>query len=347
MPDNSVYSGQGASAIEEAYVRQFQEGFEKAYQQETSILDPLVDRDTQSSEFKSYQRMGEAEEMVEDTTRYGDNPVSEIPHDNRRISLRHFELGKYIEPKDLMKVVSDPSNGYNAELLKSGKRKRDDFLIEKYFADAYTGKEGSTVMGYAVGATDENSSTITVGEYSNGSSNKIITTAGRYTLAAGNKEGISVGADFDGGAGSGSGLTIEKLKALRTAMLRIESIQQEDTLPMLVTAYQLEELLAQDEIINSDYSVRKNLAEGNITTFMGYRFILCERLPLTSGVDGDERRCMVFTPKALKLTIGSDLKGDMWRDPSKKNIPYMHFKQSIGASRMWGEVAGEIRCKEV
>ena len=115
---------------------------------------------------------------------------------------------------------------------------------------------------------------------------------------------------------------------------------------MLLTSYQLEELLAEDEIINSDYSVRKNLAEGNVTTFMGYRFILCERLPLSSGSAGDERRCMVFTPKALKLTIGEDLKGDMWKDPSKKNIPYMLFKQSIGASRMWGEVAGEIRCTE-
>jgi len=343
MPANSVYTGQGSSAIEEAYVRQFQEGFEKAYQQETSILDPLVDRDTQASEYKSWQRIGEAEEMTEDTTRYGDNPVSEIPHDNRRISLRHFEIGRYIDPKDLMKVVSDPSNAYSQELLKSGKRKRDDFLIEKYFSDAYTGKEGSTAMSYAVSATDENSDKITVGEYSNGSSNKISATAGRYTLASGDKEGISVGANF---GTVGAGLTIEKLKALRTAMLRIEAIQPETNLPMLLTSYQLEELLAEDEIINSDYSVRKNLAEGNVTTFMGYRFILCERLPLSSGSAGDERRCMVFTPKALKLTIGEDLKGDMWKDPSKKNIPYMLFKQSIGASRMWGEVAGEIRCTE-
>lgn len=342
MPDNSVYNGQGASAIEEAYVRQFQEGFEQAYQQETSILDPLVDRDTQSSEYKSWQRIGEAEDMTEDTTRYGDNPTSEIPHDNRRISLRHFELGKYIDPKDLMKVVSDPSNPYSQALLKSGKRKRDDFLIEKYFADAYTGKEGATTVGYATAATAENSSTVTVGALSNGSSNKISATAGRYTLATG-KEGVSVGADF--GAAS-SGLTIEKLKALRTAMLRIESIQPETVLPLLMTSYQLEELLAEDEIINADYNTRKSLAEGNVTTFMGYRFMLCERLPLSTGAAGDERRCMVFTPKALKLTIGADLKGDMWKDPSKKNIPYMYFKQSIGASRMWGEVAGEIRCTE-
>lgn len=346
MPDNTVYNGQGASAIEEAYVRQFQEGFEQAYQQSESIFDPLVERDTQSSEYKSWQRIGEAEEMTEDTTRYGDNPTSEIPHDNRRISLRHFELGKYIDPKDLMKVVSDPSNAYTQALLKSGKRKRDDFIIEKYFADAYTGKDGSTAISYAVDPGTENGTTITVGAMNAGSSNPILATAGRYTLGSATAEGVSVGANFDGSTGTASGLTIEKLKAFRTALLRIEAIQQDDILPMVMTSYQFEDLLGQDEIINSDYAIRKSLAEGNITTWGGYRFIQSERLLLSTGAGGDERRCMVFTPKAFKLTIGEDLKGDMWKDPSKKNIPYMYFKQSIGGSRMWGEVAGEIRCLE-
>ena len=344
---STLMNGQGASAIEEAYVRQFQEGFEKAYQQEQSIFDPLVERDTQKSEFKSWQRIGTAEEMTEDVTRYGDNPVSEIPHDNRRISLRHFELGKYVDPKDLMKVVSDPSNAYTQELLKSGKRKRDDFIIEKYFADAYTGKEGSTNVAYTREPDGENNNKVLIGALSAGHSNPI-TTGGRYTLTGAATEGVSVGANYvDGAANTASGLTIEKLKALRTAMLRIEAIQQDDILPMVMTSYQFEDLLGEEQVINADYSVRKNLAEGNVTTFMGYRFILSERLLLSSGAGGDERRCMVFTPKALKLTIGEDLKGDMWKDSSKKNIPYMYFKQSIGASRMWGEVAGEIRCLEV
>jgi len=333
----------GPAAIEEAYVRQFQDGFEQAYQQTQSILDPYVDRDTQRSEYKSWQRMGEAEEMQEDTTRYGDNPMSEIPHDNRRISLRHFELGKAIDPKDLMKVVSDPQNGYTQALLASGKRKRDDFLMEKYFGPAYTGKEGSTTMNYCVASTDEGSSTVTVGEYSNGSSNKITATAGRYTLASGNYEGVSVGADY---GGANAGITLTKLKALRTTMLRLEAIQQETILPIFLTSYQFEQLLGIDEIINSDYAVRKSLAEGQATTFMGFKFILCERLPMSTGAAGDERRCPVFLPKAIKLTIGEDLKGDMWTLPGKKKIPYMYFKQSIGASRMWGEIAGEIRCVE-
>ena len=336
----------GEIAITQAYRKEFQEGFEQAYQQSESILDTLVDRDIQKSEDKSWQRIGEAEDMQEDTVRFGDNPTSNIPHDVRHISLRHFELGKYIvDPKDLMQVISDPSNAYTEALLKSGKRKRDDFLIEKYFADARTNKEGNVAVSYTRTPGDENDITIRVGTLSRGSSNKI-STLGVYTLTGANTEGVSVGANYNGGTGAASGLTVEKLLGLRATMMRIEAIKQEDVIPLLITSEQYKDLLRQEEIKNADYNIRRSLSEGQITTYMGYRFIPCERLPLSTGAGGDERRCMAFLPKALKLTIGQDLKADMWRDSSKKNLPYIHFKQSIGASRMWGEVAGEIRCLE-
>jgi len=66
---------------------------------------------------------------------------------------------------------------------------------------------------------------------------------------------------------------------------------------------------------------------------------------VTSAYD-DERRVIVATPKALKMSIGDGLKGDMWRDPSKKNAPYLYYKLCADAVRMWGEVSGEIRCAE-
>ncbi len=329
-------------SIEEAYVRQFQEGFEQAYQQTESIFDPLVERDTQASEYKSWQRIGEAEEMTEDNTRYGDNPTSEIPHDNRRISLRHFELGKHIDEKDLMKVVSDPQNAYSQALLASGKRKRDDFIIEKYFDVAYTGKEGSVTVPFAALTSDGDYSDVKVGSISAGSSNPITGAESRYTLVNG-AEGMSVGVGFNlDGSTTETGLTSDKLQAIRSTMLKVEAIDQDTKLPCVVTHRQLEDLIQDAVVHNRDTSPFYALAEGKINEWMGFRFIQSERIPLI----GDERRVMVFTPKAFKLTIGEDLKGDMWRDLSKKKIPYMYFKQSIGGSRMWGEVAGEIRCKE-
>jgi|TARA_R110000744_G_scaffold86292_3_gene168615 hypothetical protein len=333
----------GENQIENAYYDSFRAGFEQAYQQTESKLQPYFETESQSSEFQFFDRIGEAAAMTEDTGRYAINPQSEINHERRRLGLKDYELGKYVDEKDLKRVLTDPMNAYTQALLASGKRKVDDIIIENYFGSAYVGKSGSNVVSYAVAAADEASSKITVGSISNGSSNPVSATGGDYILAGANTEGVSVGADF---GTANSGLTLAKLKAMRSSMLRLESIDQDTTLNCFLTHKQLEDLLGIDEVINSDYAVRKSLAEGNVTTFMGYRFILTERLPLSAGVAGDERRIIVSTPRSLKMSVGTALKGDIWRDTSKKNIPYLYFKLCADASRMWGEVAGEIRCTE-
>jgi hypothetical protein len=335
----STGGGSGNDYIEKAYVAAFREGFEQAFQQSESKLQPYFEQETQNEEYQYFDRIGKAEDMAEDTSRFGTNPNSEINHDRRRIGLKDYELGKYIDEKDLKRVITDPMNAYTQALLASGKRKIDDIIIDKFFGTAYTGKSGGTSVTFAEGAGDENRSNIVVGAVSAGD----ITTAGSYVVAGGNTEGFSVGGDY--GTAS-SGLTLEKLRAARTTMLKLHSIDQDDIVNCFVTAKQIDDLLGIDEVVSSDYAVRKSLVEGTVTTFLGFRFIHCERLPLSTGTDGDERRVIVASPKALKMSVGTGLKGDMWRDPSKKNIPYIYFKLCADASRMWGEVAGEIRCNE-
>lgn len=341
------------NSIEKAYYDSFRAGFEQAYQQTESKLQPYFESETQSSEFQFFDRIGEAAEMTEDTGRYEVNPQSEIENNRRRLGLKDYELGKYVDEKDLKRVLTDPMNAYTQAMLASGKRKIDDIIIDNYFGTANTGKSGSTAVTYVRtnDASGEDGTDIHVGGNNAGSSNKILGTEALYTLGAATTEGVSVGANYDGTASGTTdatkqGLTLAKLKGLRATMQRLEAIDQDTVLNCFVTHKQLEDLLGIEQVINSDYAVRKSLAEGNVTTFMGFRFILTERLKLASGTAGDERRVIVSVPKALKMSVGTALKGDIWRDTSKKNIPYLYFKLCADASRMWGEVAGEIRCVE-
>lgn len=355
-----VGSPDGGLHINLAYVEAFKAGFEQAFQQSESKLQPFFEQETQNSEFQYFDRIGEAAAMVEDVTRFADNPNSDIGHDRRRIGLKDYELGKYIDEKDLKRVLTDPMNAYTQAMLASGKRKIDDIIIDKFFGEAYVGKTGGGVANFVVAASAENATDIKIGENSSGG----LSTAGKTTIVANTqdfeeapsgdiigdtsdyKEGFSIGANYvDSGSSAASGLTLAKLRAARTTMLRLQAIDQDDIVNCFVSAKQIDDLLGITEVVNSDFAVRKSLVEGNVTTFLGFRFIQTERLPLSTG-DGDERRCIVATPKALKLSIGSALKGDMWRDPSKKNAPYLYFKMCAEASRMWGEVAGEIRCVE-
>jgi hypothetical protein len=346
-PSYMASDGAGALAggitINNAYVQAYKEGFEQAFQQTESKLQPFFEQESQNEEFQYFDRIGVAEDMTEDATRYADNPNSEIAHDRRRIGLKDYELGKYVDEKDLKRVLTDPMNSYTQALLASGKRKIDDIIIDKFFGEAYVGKSGATTRTFTEGAGDENRTNIVVG----GKSAEGITAAGKYVVAGGETEGFSIGSNYvDSGTSAESGLTLAKLRAARTTMLRLQAIDQDEIVNCFVSAKQIDDLLGITEVVNSDYAVRKSLVDGNVTSFLGFRFIQTERLPLSTGGDGNERRCIIATPKSLKLSIGTALKGDVWRVPAKKNIPYVYFKMCAEASRMWGEVSGEIRCAE-
>ena len=273
--------------------------------------------------------------MNQVTTRYGDNPMSEISHDRRRIGLGDYDNGKAIDEKDLIRVATDPTSSYMQALVASANRKMDDIIIAGLTSTAYTGKAGATSVNFVSTAS---------GKVSVGAVSDVQTriTAGTYVARESATEGIDIAKDYTGAAAADSGITLAKLKAVRTTMLKLDAIEQDEVLNCFITAKQFEQLLGITEIINSDYAVRKSLAEGSVTTFMGFRFIHCERLPLASGV----RSLFVFKPRAIKVAVSQDISADMWRLPEKKNIPYIYVKLGMGITRMWGENLARIQVTE-
>jgi hypothetical protein len=335
----SSAGGTGQEAIEKAYYNQFRRGFDQSFQQFDTKLAQNFEIEPMDSEFQTFDRIGIAEEMVEDNVRFADNPNSEIPHDRRRISMRDFELGKFIDPKDLKRVLTDPTNAYTRAMQGSGHRKMDDIVLERIFDVSKAGKKGEVDVVFAPSTAGK----ISVGAVSRGNSRPIVTDT-RYELIAGDTEGIDIAVDYvDSGAPADSGITLAKLKAIRFTMQRLEAIGQTEILDCYITSAQAEQLLGIEEIINSDYAVRKALAEGNTVSFMGFRFINTERL-LGSGTSADPRQCIVAKRQSLKLGMARNLTVDVWRDSSKKNIPYIYMKLCMDATRMWGEVTARLNC---
>ena len=331
--------GTGASAIETSYIQLYNDGFQQQFQQMDTRFAKYFDVVSQDSEFQYYERMGVGDELISDNVRYADNPVSEISVDRRQIGLDDYHQGKYVEMKDLIRLASDPTNAYVTALTAAAHRKMDKIVLDAIFGTAKTGKSGGTSVAF-VGT---NSDQITVGALSAGVS-RPITTAGNYTLQAGDAEGIDIAVDFvAGGAASNSGITLDKLKAARFTMERLEAVDADETLDCWITSSQAEQLLGIDEVINSDFATRKALAEGQATTFMNFRFLRSELLK-GAGTAGDPRQVIVAKQDALKVAYGKDLGIEMWRDGSKRNQPYMYLSLSMGATRMSGEVTCKINC---
>lgn len=325
-------------SIEKNYINAFKGGVDQAFQQFDSRLRPYVDLVRQVGEFDSYDRIGLADDMREDNTRYGTNPMSEIQHDRRWIQTRNFENGKPIDRKDLEKVATDPTNAYTQAILASARRKFDDVVISTLTAPANMGKKIGDATATFVGTT---SGKITVGALSNQSGRIVADT--RYAVTAGNVEGIDIAKDYTGTTAANAGLTLAKLKAVKFTMLGTEAIDQDTTLNIFIGRRQLEDLLSIPEVINSDYAVRKALAEGKVTEYMGFRFIHTERLPL---VEAGVRGCFCFLDKAVKMALSKDINADMWTLPDRKNIPYIYVSLGMGGTRMWGECLAQVRCVE-
>jgi hypothetical protein len=335
----SSVGGTGSEAIENSFIQLYKAGFDQQFQQFDTKLARYFDIQSQAGEFEYYDRIGLGEELVEVNTRYHDNPQSEIPHDRRRLGLRDFEQGKYMEPKDLFRLAQDPTNAYVTALKAAAHRKMDDLVLERIFDVAHVGKKGESTVSF-VGTTADK---ITVGNLSKGNA-RPITTAGDYVLTAGDVEGIDVNVSYGHATpGTADALTLAKLKAARFTMERLEGVSEDEVLDCWITSSQAQQLLEIDEVINSDYAVRKALAEGSVTTFMNFRFRRSERLR-GSGTSADPRQCVVAKKNSMIVGYSKNLTFDMWRDTSKRNIPYMYLFLGMDAVRMWGEVTCKINC---
>jgi hypothetical protein len=83
-------------------------------------------------------------------------------------------------------------------------------------------------------------------------------------------------------AAGATGLTIAKLRTAKKTFMKNEVDMAVDMLYLACSAEQIEDLLATTEVTSSDYNTVKALVQGDIDTFMGFKFIQTELL----GVDG-------------------------------------------------------------
>lgn len=196
----------------------------------------------------------------------------------------------------------------------------------------------------------------------------IIISAALGTASAGKEGELSVAfpdaqvvAAFDGTTTTGVGLNVKTLIAIKQKFLANE-VEPGD-LYIVVSARQLSDLLNEDKVTNSDYAAIKALVNGDVDTFMGFKFIHSERLPVTattttyvatSGAIGSgsgslssgARRCFAWKKDGLLLSIASGVDTKMDPIPEKFHAVQILAKLSMGAVRMEEEKVVEIRCKE-
>ena len=137
------------------------------------------------------------------------------------------------------------------------------------------------------------------------------------------------------------GLTIAKLRSAKEIM---DAASVDPSIPrhIVVSPKQITDLLGTTEVTSSDFNTVKALANGEINTFLGFNFIVSNRLTSSSS----KRLCLAFTNDAIKLALGKDVVTRIDERADKGYSTQVYVCMTMGATRLEDEKVVTIQAHE-
>ena len=128
---------------------------------------------------------------------------------------------------------------------------------------------------------------------------------------------------------STGGLTLAKLRNAKQ-ILDSNSVDPSISRFIIVAPVAVSDLLAVTQATSSDYASVKALVNGEIDTFMGFKFVVSNRLSKT----GNLRKLLVYAQDGMLLALGADIVTRIDERSDKGYATQVYCSQSVGATRM-------------
>jgi hypothetical protein len=305
--------------ITEAFVQQYRNNVFHLSQQKGSRLRGAVRSESMKGKHQFFERIG-ATSAVQRTTRHGDTPQMDTPHSRRRVSLADFEVADLIDDQDKIRTLIDPTNPYVQSFMFALGRSMDDVIISGGLGTAYSGETGST---------------------------PVVLPNSQKLLAA-----------TEAAPTTPTNLNVDTLRKIKRLF---DANDVDESLPRYIalTSSQLYALLGQTQITSADYAAVKALVQGQLDSFMGFKFIRTERLPTANYLyDGDgeiagsgtalngARSVMAWAQDGIVMAVGNDMEARISERDDKSYATQVYARMSIGATRLEEAKVVEIACKE-
>ena len=138
-----------------------------------------------------------------------------------------------------------------------------------------------------------------------------------------------------------AGLTIAKL---RQAKEIIDLADVDPSLPrhIIVSPKQITDLLGTTEVTSSDFNTVKALAQGDINSFLGFNFIVSNRLAVATQI----RDCIAFVSDGIGLAVGKDSTARIDERADKGYATQVYYSAAFGATRMEEDKVVKIQAYE-
>ena len=154
------------------------------------------------------------------------------------------------------------------------------------------------------------------------------------------------------------------VQALRRAKQKLDENDVDPSIPRYcaLNASALQSLLSETQVTSSDYNTVKALVQGELDTFLGFKFIRIERLSSQatalafdttsgavatgSGAALGYKQIICWAQDGLVLSLGKDIVTKISERDDKNYAMQVYSKMSIGATRLEEEKVVEILCAQ-
>jgi hypothetical protein len=139
-----------------------------------------------------------------------------------------------------------------------------------------------------------------------------------------------------------AGLTLAKLIEAKEIL---DSNDVDPSIPRYIACSpkQITNLLDDPEVTSADYNTVRALVKGELDSYVGFKFITTNRLP----VDGsDNRRVFAWAMDGIKLAVGKEPTARIDERADKSYATQVYYCMSVGATRMEEAKVVEILCDE-
>jgi hypothetical protein len=297
------------SQIPQYFTTEFTSNWEHLLQQKVSKLREFVSVESVRGKEKTFNQMA-AVQMTRITSRASDTNIQDVTLAKRWLRPYPYEHATLFDEWDAeyLGEVSLPQSETVANHAMAYMRTCDQTIIDAALGNAYTGETGVNPTA----------------------------------LPAGQKVAVDY---VETGSTANSGLTIAKLRQA-AFLLNDAEVDDSDPRVLVVSAKQIQDLLRTTEVTSADFNSVKALVQGDIDTFLGFKFrrVASSLLPYNSSTG--VRTCFAYVRSGLKLAdAGRKVHVDIRAD--KSHALQIRTVASLGATRMEEKKVVEIAAEEV
>lgn len=297
-----------ADNLYKLFTTQFSANMELLLQQRGSKLRGLVSEGFHVGKMASPINQLAAVEFRQPAGKYA--PIGRVDTDfvRRWVLPIDKDLPMMIDSFDELRTIVDPKSKYVEATSAAAGRAWDDMIIQAAL--------GSSTIGVDPGGLSTESWPATT-----------------YLVAS----------NFGTGSGSAVGLTVPKLIEARRLFRHYHVDVEVDPVTLIIGSQQEADLLNNIQVVSTEFNERPVLVDGRITRFMGFNFVVSERLQMASNTT--DRRCIAFAKSGMYLGMWRDMTSRVTIRDDLAGHPYQLYSMlTFGATRTQLGKVIEIGC---